>query len=228
MTKVKIEKYVDAMLESSSVAAHDISGQIHVMQFCVEELENHINPDGIKYLNRLQDSLDEVTDLITFYRSYIKKSSLAQLDLAPRQLIENVIHSLQVHFWNEFKKVKFDTSNISEEILFSTSNEELHSVLFSVMAIFLEELKKGQLKESVVKIELKVLDSKHCEFTLESELSIETSVFSALDETSSPGAKCFRKNLGHGIILNSDKYDLTCSANEEPFKLSLKMKVLND
>jgi hypothetical protein len=227
MSKVKIEKYVDAMLESSSVAAHDISGQIHVMQFCVEELENHISTDGIKYLNRLQDSLDEVTDLITFYRSYIKKSSLVQSDLDPRQLVENVIHSLQVHFWNEFKKLKFDTSSIADDLEFNVPNEELHSVIFSLMAIYLEELKKGQLTQSVIKIQLKVLDSKHCEFTLESELSVDSSIYDALDEKSSPGAKAFRKNLGHSIILDSDKYELDCSSKEEQFKISLKMKVIN-
>jgi hypothetical protein len=227
MDKVKIEKYVDAMLESSSVAAHDISGQIHVMQFCVEELENHISADGIKYLNRLQDSLDEVTDLITFYRSYIKKSSLVQSDLNPKQLVENVIHSLQVHFWNEFKKVKFVTSDIDGTLNFSTANEELHSVLFSVMSIYLEELKKGQLKDTLINLRLKVLDSKYCEFTLESEISVDNALFETLDESSSPGAKVFRKNLGHEIILNSGNYDLNCSSENGQFSMSLKMKVLN-
>lgn len=228
MEKVKIEKYVDAMLESSSVAAHDISGQIHVMQFCVEELENHTSEDGIKYLNRLQDSLDEVTELITFYRSYIKKSSLVQNDLRPKQLVENVIHSLQVHFWNEFKKINFLTSEIDDSIKFSASNEELHSVLFSVVSIYLEDLKKGQLKNSQLNLKLKVLDSKYCEFTLESEVPADIALFKNLDESSSPGAKVFRKNLGHGIILDSDKYDLSCLSKNGQFIISLKMKVIND
>ena len=228
MDKVKIEKYVDAMLESSSVAAHDISGQIHVMQFCVEELENHISPDGIKYLNRLQDSLDEVTDLITFYRSYIKKSALVQNNLNPKQLVENVIHSLQVHFWNEFKKINFVTSDIDDSITFSTPNEELHSVLFSVMSIYLEDLKKGQLKKSLINLRLKVLDSKHCEFKLDSEISVDSALFEKLDESSSPGSKVFRKNLGHSIILNSSKYCLNCSNKNGRFVLSLKIKVIND
>lgn len=227
METVKIEKYVDAMLESSSVAAHDISGQIHVMQFCVEELENHIDTEGIKYLNRLQDSLDEVTDLITFYRSYIKKSSLDSGQISPKILLENVIHSLQVHFWNEFKKLKFDTSEIEDAILFDATNEELHSVLFSLMAIYLEELKKGQLVDSVIKLKLKLLDSKYSQFTLESVLPVDEAVFQTLDESSSPGAKVFRKNLGHEIILNSIKYDISCSNEGEKFLISLKIKVLD-
>lgn len=228
MSEIKIENYVDAMLETSSVALHDISGQIHVMQFCVEELEDHINKSGSKYIGRLQDSLDEVTELLSFYKSYVKKSSLSNELGGAQGLIERVLSSLQVHYWNEFKKIKFEYLEVASGIKFNVSKEELHSVLYSLLSIYLGELKKGQLDRCTMKIGLKVLDSQYCKFTLESAYLVDDSVFKSLDDASSPGEKAFRKNMGHAVILNSQKYQLETDVKNEMFSLSLKMKVISE
>lgn len=228
MTKLGLENYVDALLETSSVAAHDIAGQLHVMQFCVEELEEHSSDSGAKYLSRLQSSLDEVTEIISFYRSYIKKSSICGEEIVSSDLLEKVLSSLQVNFWNEFKKVKFLTNVEQESLKLSVSSAEVHSVIFSLLAIYLEELKKGQLEEFEVGLSLKKLDSQYCQFKLTSSKPVESGIFKVLDESSSPGAKVLRKNLGHEILLESDLYELEVASTKSSFEITLNLKVLNE
>ena len=226
MSDIDLKTYVDAMLETSSVAAHDISGQVHVMQFCVEELEEHTSGDGQKYLSRLQSSLDELTDIITFYRTYIKKAELSGEQVNAFDLMEKVLASVRINFWNEFKKVSFITDVDSEDWELSVSCAEVHSVIFSVLAIYLEEVKKGQLEEFEVELSLKKLDSQHCEFTLLSSKPVEKQIFDTLDESSSPGAKVLRKNLGHEVMLNSPLYIMDVTSTDESFKVAVKMKVI--
>ncbi|PIK16333.1 hypothetical protein [Halobacteriovorax sp. JY17] len=228
MSNLELKTYVDALLETSSVAAHDISGQVHVMQFCVEELEEHTSDDGRKYLDRLQSSLDELTDIITFYRSYIKKAELTGEEVNAFDLIEKILASVRINFWNEFKKVSFKTDVGSEDWKLSVSCAEVHSVIFSVLAIYLEELKKGQIDEFEVGLTLKKLDSQHCQFTLVSSKPVEKQIFEILDESSSPGAKVVRKNLGHEILLNSPLYKMEVTSTKSNFKVSLNLKVLNE
>ncbi|WP_044557554.1 ATP-binding protein [Halobacteriovorax marinus] len=228
MSRLDLKNYVDAMLETSSVAAHDISGQVHVMQFCVEELEDQISEDGKKYLDRLQSSLDELTDIISFYRTYIKKDSPVEGAISARTFLENVLHAVQVNFWNEFKKINFKIDAEMQEWRLSAPYSEVGGVIFSVMAIYLEELKKGQIDGLDVELTLKKLDSQHCQFTLCSSKSVETRVFEGLDESSSPGAKVHRKNLGHKVILDSDLYTMEVISEDQNFRVELNMKVLDE
>jgi hypothetical protein len=228
MSDIKIENYVDAMLETSSVALHDISGQIHVIQFCVEELNDHLDKAGSKYIERLQDSLDEVTDLLSFYKGYVKKASLSKELNGAEGLIEGVLSTLQVNFWNEFKKIKFDLSGVESGVKFGVSEEELHSVLFSLLSLYLDELKKAKLERCTISIGLKVLDSQHCKFTLESAYLVDRTVFETLDDSFSPGEKAFRKNMGHAVILNSNRYQIETDVKNELFSLSMKMKVISE
>ncbi|OUR96637.1 hypothetical protein A9Q84_09845 [Halobacteriovorax marinus] len=227
MSKIKIENYVDALLETSSIAAHDISGQIHVMQFCVDELETHLKDSGVKYITKLQSSLDELTELITLYRVDIRNSSLSKKTDGAAELVEKILSSVQVHFFNEFKKINFDLSDLSENLNLNISREELQSVLFSLLTIYLEELKKGQIEPCTMRLGLKVLDSEYCKFTLESKYSVDKKIFEKVDDSSSPGAKIYRKNLGHFIILNSGRYEVDSEIKGEDFLLSMTMKILN-
>ncbi|GEM_PF-5059853 len=228
MAKIDLKNYVDAMLESSSVAAHDIAGQVHVMQFCVDELEEHTSDQGKKFLSRLESSLDELTDIISFYRVYLKKAALSGSVLTPGDFLEKVLATSRINFWNEFKKITFITNATNEEWKLNVSCAEIHSVIFSMIAIYIEELKKGQIVEFQVQLDLKKLDSQYCQFTLSSNIAVDEKLFESLDVASSPGAKVLRKNLGHDILLSSDLYEASVTSSNDNFEIKVNMKVLDE
>ncbi|WP_372655139.1 hypothetical protein [Halobacteriovorax sp.] len=228
MAKLDLENYVDAMLETSSVAAHDIAGQVHVMQFCVEELGEHTSVKGKKFLDRLESSIDELTDIISFYRVYLRKAALTGESLIPHQFLEKVLATSNITFWNEFKKIHFKTNAGNEEWKLSVPCAEVHSVVFSIIAIYLEELKKGQLVEFEVELGLKKLDSQYCQFTLSSNVAVDAKLFESIDIASSPGAKVLRKNLGHEILLSSELYEAKITSSNGSFEIILNMKVLDE
>ena len=96
--------FLDSFLEAGAVAAHDFSGQVHVIQFCGEELINHVSGDGTKFLERMNSSIENLTNYVKSFRTFLKVHKIpgAEDALTFGTAHSWNSHTLDIHYMKEF------------------------------------------------------------------------------------------------------------------------------
>lgn len=147
--------HFDALVDTSSVVAHDLCAQLHVLQFCTEELEGHVTGEGKKYLEKVTESSQYLANLINSFRNQLKfdfgpnkKYNVAQINTFVHELLKN-------HFYGAIDKIELDVNESSHgHVPQGESVDNVH-LLFSIYSTVIDILKgKNYFVKDKLSIEL--------------------------------------------------------------------------
>lgn len=86
----------NAILETGSLFGHDLSGQYHVIQFCLDELEERpLDEQTKRFISRIAESLDELIRLTEQARRTFRESNL---DESEGRSLRDVLELASAHF----------------------------------------------------------------------------------------------------------------------------------
>ncbi|PIX68626.1 hypothetical protein COZ40_02250, partial [Candidatus Roizmanbacteria bacterium CG_4_10_14_3_um_filter_39_13] len=58
--------------DGASLVAHDIAAQLHVIGFCLDELEKNLNPESERYFLQVKEAIGLINLEVSDFRSYLK------------------------------------------------------------------------------------------------------------------------------------------------------------
>ena len=151
----RISKY-QALVDTSSVVAHDLCAQLHVLQFCVEELTHHISKEGAEFLERMEDSTQYIASLVDTFRNHLKitltdedPTSLEKVYQASLELVKN-------HFFVILESVDFRVSSEISNVVVKCEARKLMNMIFALYSMGLEKIKNSEvLGRDTISIELR-------------------------------------------------------------------------
>lgn len=150
---ILLEAKYAAFKEIANLIAHDLSGSLHVMKFCGEELAPHVSGDASKFLDRLNGRTQKIDDLINSLRTLCKEDEIHKVEsytsygnrdnpishkgeqvyLKINDAYRRAICFLRIKFWSSFKLFDFV---IDKEISEKTSTihfEDLVMLFYEIM-----------------------------------------------------------------------------------------------
>lgn len=150
------KEHFQAFLESASLLAHDMSGQAHVAQFCVEEMRGASSCGGAdsKFLERLEESLFELSELSVLYRQFIKDQTPENLTNSFSRAHQSSARALSLHYFKDRERLSFDWDCKLDNIAVDLCAHTLHQILYGLYSLSLEGLKNKQIEASLLKVKL--------------------------------------------------------------------------
>lgn len=147
-------EHFGAFLESSSLLAHDISGQIHVSQFCVDELSHELRELGAetKFVDRLQESIEELSELSVLYRQFIKDQAFDNMTASFWQAHKACVRTLNLHYFKDREKLSFEVDSALQELGGPLLDFKAQKALYGLYSLCLEWLKREELEGSICQI----------------------------------------------------------------------------
>ena len=136
------------LADTSSVVAHDLCAQLHVLQFCLEELNEHVDPQGKEFLKRMGASTNYITHLIDSFRRGLKVS-LTDNEAHPlSDIYDGFIELIKNHYFIVLEKIKFDVEgNLANFTIKRNSRQLLHQ-FFALYSFYIDELRANQDEEN--------------------------------------------------------------------------------
>lgn len=136
-----------ALADTSSVVAHDLSAQLHVLQFCLDELSEHVDKQGLEYLKRMNDSTHYISKLVDSYRRGLKVNVNDEHSYSVDEIYEGAIELLKNHYFTIVERVAFSTNNQLEKYQIKDSGRKLLHVIFALYSLFLDEVRAAESDE---------------------------------------------------------------------------------
>ncbi len=100
MSRDLIKDNYNALIETGSLLGHDLSGQYHVIQFCLDELATRpLDEQTRRFIERIGQSLDELIRLTEGARRVFRDSSLPQGEFQDTLSLGDVIELACGHYY---------------------------------------------------------------------------------------------------------------------------------
>lgn len=150
MKKTKDKKAVSglrALTDTSSVVAHDLCAQLHVMQFCLEELQDHVDSEGKEYLRRMGASTNYISRLVDSFRRGLKVSVNDADPFALDEIYEGAIDLLKNHYFIILERLAFTTTGSLEDLRVKKDARKLLQMIFSIYSFFMDEVRSDDNDE---------------------------------------------------------------------------------
>jgi hypothetical protein len=130
-----------ALADTSSVVAHDLSAQLHVLQFCLDELSDHVNRQGQEYLKRMNDSTRFISQLVDSYRRGLKVNINDEHSFKIEEVYEGALELLKNHYFTIVERVAFSTNGQLNKYQVKNNGRRLLHVIFGLYSLFLDEVR---------------------------------------------------------------------------------------
>ncbi len=199
-------KHYQGLVDTSRVVAHDISAQLHVLQFCIDELDDHINPKGRRYLENLKDGTKRLGDVVQNYRDYLKLSFNPGQEYTLYEICQHSKCLLANHFSRDFNKLEFDWDHSLKGLSFKSHAVELMHIVYSLFSIIAEQnLHHEELLEKSLKVTVagEICEDGRLEITIQfNGKTLDYSFFEKEMLEIAPDKGFWRKFLGLQIMRN--------------------------
>tara|TARA_Y100000296_G_C5170984_1_gene257261 strand:- start:1861 stop:2583 length:723 start_codon:yes stop_codon:yes gene_type:complete len=198
-----ISKY-RALVDTSSVVAHDLCAQLHVLQFCLEELGEHVSDSGQEYLNRMGVSTSYIANLVDSFRKQLK---ISLSDDEPENLDKIVSSALELvknHFFIVIEKLELSFEGDFTKFMIKHSGRKSMLMIFALYATFIEDFKEKSLDEhqkmSMI-LSAQAENSRFVKLSLEiNQTDINEDKFENILSQSAPEKGKIRKFVGLNLI----------------------------
>ncbi len=206
----KFKDNYNALLESSSMVSHDISGQLHLLNFCAEELAEQMG-EGNNFLDRMLLGLEGLNEIILNYRQFIKEDKFKSNSLSFDEVVNKALSYFYLHQWNDRKRINIKLEGDSDSKMDECHSMALVEVLFSLICFANEEYKRKEIHSGKLTLSLIKFDTETAEFKILCEaLDSNAEDFEKFCHESQKGQKVFRKLLGveHIVADLNHKFNL--------------------
>lgn len=152
-----LKKQNEKLCEVASKFSHDISGKLHVMQFCIDEmLERDESLANDELFAKFCKVMEELCAFSSFYRDYLPHELSFDcensLELAAQKaLIVSKVYHLKKREW-----INVQLIDVKGEC---TGCGQVAEILFSIYSYCLDSLESGPQNPLEFQLGLKVLDS---------------------------------------------------------------------
>lgn len=146
-----------ALGEMSALIAHDMSGPLHVAQFCVHELLREPKKVSVitRYLKQLSTNLEKAIELINSLRARIKNPVLDSSNALFDDAHKNVLRLLGTQFpREEFDKVQVSFDGRLESLILPIPRVDLIHVLDNLYRNSFENMIRFKIEAPKLRIEL--------------------------------------------------------------------------
>jgi hypothetical protein len=189
-------EHFSCFLETSSHLIHDVSGQAHVAQFCVDELSHLLPKVGPheKFIQRLQESVSELSELSVLYRQFIKDQSPENISAVFMQTHMSCLREISIHYFKDRERLSFEIDPKLIALDSYVFGPELKKALYATYTLFLGVLKRDQVDFSSCRIELLAQSESSCSllFADDKGLLNEKKIFELCEEDSLFAGKTHR------------------------------------
>lgn len=220
-----------ALVDTSSVVAHDLCAQLHVLQFCVDELENFITDDGQKYLKRLSQSANYLNDLVNTFRRQLKINFEEGVHYSLIDIATNAVELVKNHYYGHIDKITITQDKSLSRFLLKDDAAQVMHEMFSLISVYIDSARDANYFENksiVIEISAKKLNSRfaHVLIDFHSSLNISFENFVKDIEANTPEKGRMRKYIGLNLLGSKlkDDEDKVEGINEGD-KLRLILKV---
>tara|TARA_R110002072_G_scaffold534_7_gene4208 strand:+ start:103863 stop:104552 length:690 start_codon:yes stop_codon:yes gene_type:complete len=227
--KKKELQHFDALVDTSSVVAHDLCAQLHVLQFCTEELDSFISPDGRKYLEKVQESSKYLASLINSFRNQLKfdfskdqKYTIAELNSFVNELLKN-------HFYGVIDKISLDVNQACHDKYLKNRCADSVHMIFALYSIVVDLLKSNSyFLSNELSIRLAVENNSLVISFSGENFNISKDRFEKEMRMSTPDKGSIRKYLGidqlNKIKSNNDQV-LVFHENPDSLEIKLQLEI---
>lgn len=157
--------------DTSSVVAHDLCAQLHVLQFCLEEIEEHISQDGREYLKRMTDSTHYISKLVDSFRRGLKVSINDHDSFPLDEVYDGAIELIKNHYFIVLEQAILISGKLND-VKVKDNGRKLLQMIFTFYSFFMDEIKAADEEEKFsLKFELNVKpeNSRFARLTLETQ-----------------------------------------------------------
>ncbi|EQC49152.1 hypothetical protein M899_0754 [Bacteriovorax sp. BSW11_IV] len=155
--KKELKEHNDRLCEAASKFSHDVSGKLHVLQFCVDELiEQNANLESDPLFTKFAKVMGELCEMGAFYRDYLP----VELDMESGNLLEEAAsRAMRLAQTYHLKKREYINVQIVDTLGECPSCWQLSEILFSIYSYCLDSLESSKENPLEFQLGLKVLDS---------------------------------------------------------------------
>lgn len=146
-TKSKDKKEVTglrALTDTSSVVAHDLCAQLHVMQFCLEELQDHVDGEGKEYLKRMGASTSYISRLVDSFRRSLKVTVNDTEPFPLDEIYEGALDLLKNHYFTILERMAFTTTGDLEDLKVKNDGRKLLHMIFTLYSFYMDEVRSDE------------------------------------------------------------------------------------
>ena len=158
MSRELMKDNYNALLETGSLLGHDLSGQYHVIQFCIDELVTRpLDEQTQRFIGRINESVQELIRLTEQARRVFRDSTLPNCDQESerglRDIIELACGHYYIHAAKSWPALEIHVSG--DQSITCKGSEQLYwfMVIPTLMARIQLALKNGNTETLQIKIE---------------------------------------------------------------------------
>ncbi len=199
----KVSSY-RALVDTSSVVAHDLCAQLHVLQFCLEELQEHVPDSGKEYLDRMGVSTHYIADLVNSFRKQLKISLSDDTPESLDKIFASAMELVKNHFFIVIEKLELNTSGDLGSFTLKDSARKSMLVIFSLYATFIEEFKEQSINDQdkmVINFSARSENPRFVRVTIDiKNTSIDINRFETIVKDAAPEKGKLRKFVGLNLL----------------------------
>lgn len=229
----KISQY-RALVDTSSVVAHDLCAQLHVLQFCLEELGEHISMEGKEYLERMEVSTSYIANLVNSFRKQLKISLSDDEPESIDKILSSALELVKNHFFIVIERLELSFNGDFSSFVLKHNARQVMLMLFSIYATFIEVFKEEELGEQDkmgMTFSVKPANSRFVRLIIEVEnTKVGNNKFEEILSLSAPEKGKIRKFVGLNLINeyrkeNPDRFSFTGKKGRAVVELCVPLQV---
>lgn len=136
-----------ALSDTSSVVAHDLCAQLHVMQFCLAEIEEHVSEEGREYLKRMGTSTSYISRLVDSFRRGLKVAINDHGSFPIDEIYEGAIELIKNHYFVVLERTTFTVTGNLGSLKIKNNGRKLLQMIFTLYSFFMDEVKSSDEEE---------------------------------------------------------------------------------
>jgi signal transduction histidine kinase len=143
--------------EMSALIAHDMTGPLHVVKFCIEQIkEEPEKSKDTRYMLHLAENLNRVLDLIDSLRARLKDSNKNQGGVSVQEAHSHVVRLLETQYSSskEFNRIKFEVDPDLQNLHLPMSRVDLIHIIDNIYRNSIENMMAQNSTDSRIQIKI--------------------------------------------------------------------------
>lgn len=132
--------------DGANVVAHDIAAQLHVIGFCLEELEKTLNPESQRFFLQVKEAISLINLEVADFRSYLKDLNSQESDVEIKVIFEKVSRILNLFQGKILRKIDITWGQPPLGTIPADKVVETTYAIYSFVLSGIQELKNQSLK----------------------------------------------------------------------------------